>query len=491
MSYISLCITILLGVIYTPWMIRSIGVPDYGLYVLAMSVINIFLFDFGLGSAVQRFVSKYLAEGSSDKVNKFLSVTYRLYIIADIVIFLLLFCVYFFIADIYQGLSPEELVKFKFIYAVIAIFSVFSFPFVHLDGTILAHEKFVHLKLCDLLHQIVIASSMTIFLYLGYGLYTLVLVNVVAGILRVVLKLIVLNRFTEVKIDWRYWDSNILKAIITFSIWVTIYAISQRAVLSVSPSILGIYYDSKYIALLGIAISVEGFFYLFANAINGLFLPKVSKLIASQKADDIIQLMIRVGRIQIFLTGMIYIGLISFGRHFINLWVGEEFSLVYICSIIMILPSFIALAQNIAFTTMIAQSKVKNLAYSGVLQAFAFLVIVFPFAKYHGVLGISVSIAVAYSVALIFNNILFFKILKIDIKRFFVASFIQLMPSLLLALFFGLLVNFIIDINGWYGLGMKIVVFSCIYISLFFMLGLGFQERKELSQKVRAFLIKK
>ena len=46
MSYISLFITILIGIIYTPWMINSIGKADYGLYVLAMSVINIFVFDF-------------------------------------------------------------------------------------------------------------------------------------------------------------------------------------------------------------------------------------------------------------------------------------------------------------------------------------------------------------------------------------------------------------------------------------------------------------
>jgi O-antigen/teichoic acid export membrane protein len=488
MSYISLFINILIGIIYTPWMIRSIGIPDYGLYVLAISVINIFVFDFGLGSAVQRFVSKYLAEGRLDKVNKFLSVTYKLYIIADVVIFLFLFSVYFFIPNIYQGLSPEELVKFKFIYAVVAIFSVFSFPFVHLDGTISAHEKFVQLKLCDLLHKIVIASSMTIFLYFGYGLYALVLVNVVAGIFRVVLKVLVLKRYTEVKINWRYWDSSILKAIIAFSMWVTIYAISQRGVLSLAPSILGIYYSSEYIALLGITIVVEGFFYLFANAINGLFLPKISKLIANQKSGNIIQLMIRVGRMQIFMTGMIYIGLISFGKHFINLWVGEEFSLVYICSIIMILPSFISLAQNIAFTTIIAQSKVKYLAYSGVLQACTSLVLVFPLAKYYGVLGVSVSVAIAYSVSLIFNNVVYVKILKIDIKRFFISSFVQLMPSLLLALCFGLFVNFILDTKGWYGLVMKIVIFSFLYISLFFRLGLVSQERAELLIKVNSFL---
>ena len=34
--------------LYTPWMIHSIGRENFGLYTLAMSVISLFVFDFGL-----------------------------------------------------------------------------------------------------------------------------------------------------------------------------------------------------------------------------------------------------------------------------------------------------------------------------------------------------------------------------------------------------------------------------------------------------------
>jgi O-antigen/teichoic acid export membrane protein len=267
--------------------------------------------------------------------------------------------------------------------------------------------------------------------------------------------------------------------------WVTIYAISQRGVLSFAPTVLGIYHSSKYIAILGIAIAVEGYFFLFANAINGLFLPKVSRLISNQESDNIIQLMIRVGRIQIFINGMVFIGLISFGKQFINLWVGEEFSIVYVCSIIMISPSFISLPQHIAHTTIIAQSKVKFLAYSGIIKLLTSLLFVFPLAKYYSVLGVSISVAIAYSFSLIFNNIIYIRILKINIKRFFLATFVQLMPSLLLALCFGIFINFIIDINGWYSLFMKTIIFVCLYTTLFFLFGLAYEERSELIEKMK------
>ena len=52
LSYISIGINVLSGLIYTPWMIHSIGKEDYGLFTLALSVISLLVFDFGLSSVI-------------------------------------------------------------------------------------------------------------------------------------------------------------------------------------------------------------------------------------------------------------------------------------------------------------------------------------------------------------------------------------------------------------------------------------------------------
>ncbi len=69
LSYTGIVLYIIIGLLYTPWMIQCIGQADYGLYTLAYSIISLFLFDFGISSAVQRFIAKYVAEGSEDQVN--------------------------------------------------------------------------------------------------------------------------------------------------------------------------------------------------------------------------------------------------------------------------------------------------------------------------------------------------------------------------------------------------------------------------------------
>ena len=68
-------------------MVDTIGKSDCGLYTLSNSPITLFLVDFGLSSAVSRYVAKYRAEGRQDKVNNFLGAVYKLYLIIDAVIF--------------------------------------------------------------------------------------------------------------------------------------------------------------------------------------------------------------------------------------------------------------------------------------------------------------------------------------------------------------------------------------------------------------------
>lgn len=177
LSYVSIGINIITGFLFTPWMISSIGKENFGLYTLAMSVISLFVFDFGLSSAVTRFIAKYLAEDKQEKANQFLGLVGRLYLVIDIMFFFVLIGVFFFIPNIYKELTLNEIEKFKIIYAISAIYSVFSFPFIPLNGVLTAHEKFVELRICEIIQKFIIISSMGFCLFWGYGLYALVLAN--------------------------------------------------------------------------------------------------------------------------------------------------------------------------------------------------------------------------------------------------------------------------------------------------------------------------
>ena len=103
-SYSAIIFNIIAGLIYTPWMIHQIGQSDYGLYILATSFIILFSMDFGLGVATSRFISKYRAQNNIKKIEDFLGITYKLYLIINFVIFLVLLILYFFINSLGRDL---------------------------------------------------------------------------------------------------------------------------------------------------------------------------------------------------------------------------------------------------------------------------------------------------------------------------------------------------------------------------------------------------
>lgn len=481
-SYVSIGINILFGLIYTPWMIHSIGKENFGLYTLAMSVISFFVFDFGLSMAVQRFVARYLAEGKPEKANNCLGLVAKLYMWLDVALLILLTIVYFFIPLIYKELTHNEIEKFKVVYCVAALFSVISFPFIPLNGVLNANEKFVQLKSCDLIHKFLVVGLMSACLLLGYGLYALVTVNAVAGVLTIILKLAVLERYTDTKINYRYKDPAEFKSIISFSGWVTAIALAQRMIFNIAPSVLGIFSGSASIAVLGIAITIEGYVYIFANVFSGFFIPKLARKIVS--GENCLPLMVKVGRIQIFVVALIFFAYISIGRDFINAWVGESFSDVYVGAILLIFPLLIHSSEQIAEETLMFVN-VKSKAIIYIIMAILNIVLLFVLAPLYDMLGICMAVCISYLVRTLLLNIVYNRVLRLKISVFFKESFLRMLFPLLLTLVMGIGINRVIPLSGWGGIVVKGGCFVAEYFIIMYALAMNKYERNLITEPAK------
>lgn len=484
MSYVAIAINIVTGLLYTPWMIHSIGRENFGLYTLAMSVISLFVFDFGLSSAVTRFIAKYLAEGRQDKANNCLGLVYRLYFIIDIVLFLVLVCVFFFIPQIYKELSPDEIQKFKVVYCVAALYSVISFPFIPVNGVLTAHEKFIQLKICEIAHKLIIVVAMSICLLLGGGLYALVTVNAVAGVLTILFKLYCIRRYTPQSVSFHYSNRSEFREIVGFSGWVTVIAIAQRCIFNLAPSILGALSGSTAIAILGIAITLEGYTFTFSSAINGMFLPKVSRIVADGKGD-VLPLMIRVGRIMIYVISLIVFGVVTLGQDFIHLWVGPDFNESYYCAVLIILPSLLQLPQDIGIQAIYAKNKVRKLSIVYVAMAVTNIIGAVLLAPILGALGICISICIAYFVRTIGMDVILYRDLNIDVFAFFRETFVKMSIPLALSLLIGFACNYIIPLHSWIGFVIKGSLFVLGFCVVIYTMSMNRSEKELLASIFR------
>lgn len=479
MSYFAIAFNMIAGLIYTPWMISQIGQSNYGLYTLATSLITLFVMDFGMSAAVARFVSKYRAEGNQQAVNNFLGIVYKLYLLIDCVILTALVVVSFFIDNIYDNLSTTELGTFKVLYVIVGLFSVVSFPFTNLNGILTAYENFVGLKLADLFHKVFIIVAMVIALLMGYGVYALVTVNAISGLLTIAIKLLIIRKKTAVRVNFKYFDKQMLKDIFGFSIWTTISTLAQRMIFNITPSIIVAVSSTGAIgsAVFGLGTTIEGYVYTFATAINGMFMSRISKLVYQGKKDtELTDLMIKVGRLQCMIIGVLCVGFISFGKSFIiDIWNKPDFSESYLCAVFLIVPSFFYLPLEIANTTIIVENKVKLQSMVFVAMGVINIVLSLVLSKYYGALGASISIFIAYMVRTVLMVVIHTKVLHLKMWQFFKATYFKITPWLLISLVVGLLLESFNPMNAGF---LRFAVNGVVFVAFFGITMLAFCMNK-------------
>ena len=424
LSYITIAFNVVSGLLYTPWMIRTIGDDQYALYTLALSVINLFLIDFGITSAVAKFLSAYYADKDYDKAEKFMGIVYKIFLFIAAVIFLCLFVFYFLLDGIYVKLTPSELTVFKRLFIIVSVYSVFSFPALTFNSVLMANEKFIDVKICNLLNKVLSVALIIVCLLCNYGVYSLVLVHAFVNFFIIGLKYYFVRRHTKQRGDFKSWDKGIAKNIFTFTSWITVRDFAQRCIFTIMPTIIAAVIGSKEITIFSLAATLEGYVFTFADAINGMFMPKISKIVRKENANQQIQqLMTTVGKFHIFTIGLIFIGFVCVGKTFIHLWVGEQYNLVYISTIILLLPSIVDVPQQVAKTTLTVKDIVKEQSIVFVIMAVINVILSVVFLHFFGIVGATIAICIAYFIRTLGLNLLYRMHLQINLRRYFISVY--------------------------------------------------------------------
>jgi len=479
MSYVAIFFNIAAGLIYTPWMVRQIGQSDYGLYSLALTLISFFTIDFGLGEAVSRFLSKYNAENDNSKKKDFLGITFKIYIIIDLVIFLVLVVAFIFADVIYAELTSAELLKFRVVFCIAALYSMASFPFMPLNGILISNERFVFQKFADFINKILTVVTMVVVLLLGYRLYSLVIVNAITGTITIVFKLWYIYKNRLMKINFKSKDKILIREIFSFSIWTGIIAVAQRFVLNITPTVLAAFAGSIQISLFSIAMTMEGYTWTFANALNGLFLPKVTRMIIkNDNPNEVENFMIRVGRIQLVLVGLLIVGFLTMGKEFMLLWMGGNFSDSYYVTLLLIAPCIITLTQQIGNTALVAVNEIKYRAFCSCTVASISIILSILFSQRWGAIGAGFAILIGNIIGLIIGmNLVYYNVLKINIFHFFRECHIKMCIPLLITSCIGLLLQYTFPVENLFLFMIKSCIFGLIYLLIMWILALNKYEK--------------
>jgi O-antigen/teichoic acid export membrane protein len=486
LSYVNIILNIVVGLMLTPFIIHTLGDSEYGLYTLIGSfVAYLTLMDLGLNNTIVRFVAKYRAEKDSEGERKFLGTTMLIYFVISVVLVIIGLVLYFNLEKIFsQSLTAIQLNDAKVMFLVLVFNIAITLPGNSFTAICNAYERFVFPRALSIARYVLRALTVLAVLKLGGKAIALVVIDTAFNLLMIGLTLYYAIGKLKVQFNFKERKTEIIKRIFTYSIWIFVLGITTKFLWNTGQFILGIKTNTTVVAVYAVGIMLGGFYGSFSVAISSVFLPRATQMTINNSKDEILEMMIKVGRISFMVLMFILTGFIILGREFIQLWVGDTYRESWCIALVMMMVYTIPLIQNFANSLIESYNKVaiKAIVYLicfslGILFGF-FLVPKF------GALGMITGIALGWSLAQIYMNYYFHVYLKLNMFLFFQRVSKKTIFPILAICCLTYFVNSFLPQN-WYYLIFKVCIYTIIYwVSIYFISMNEFEKQQIAIRKI-------
>lgn len=493
LSYASIFVSIIIGLLYTPIMLRLLGQSEYGLYSLIGSVVGyLSILDLGLGNAIVRYTARNRAVGDKEAESSLNGMFIALYSVIAVLTIAIGAVLYINIDNMFAAsLSAIELQKAKIMMLLLIFNFAVSFPLGVFSSLIQAHEKFVFFKLLGIVRSVLNPLIILPLLFFGYGSVAMVVVHTVLNITFLLINMIFCFRVLHIKIYFRKFDWVLLQEIAGYSFFIFLNVIVDKIYWSTGQFILGIVSGTVLVAIYAIAMQLNTMYIMFSTAISGVLLPRITMMVANDASNEALsEIFTRMGRVQYVVMAYILSGFILFGQAFINLWAGKNYNDAYYFVLLVMIPITVPLIQNVGIA--ILQAKNRQGFRSVVYVAIAILNITasIPLAKMYGGFGCALATGVSLLLGnVIIMNIYYHKRIGLNIPLFWKNILLMSIPVLISCLY-GYGINYYITQDGFLILGGKIILFSIGFFGLMWLWGLNEYEKDLFASPIKRVLRK-
>lgn len=483
LNYVVIILNTVVGLLYTPYMLRMMGQSEYGLYSLVASVIAyLTVLDLGFGNAIVRYTAKFRAEKKTEEQYEMFGMFFLLYLVIGIIAFGIGLGLYFNVGTLFgDTMTAVELDRARIMMLLLVANLAFTFPMSIWGSIIQAYEDFVFQKSLNIFRIILNTAVMICLLHFGYKAVAMVVVQTIFNVLTLVLNFIYCRRKLNIHIYFRFkhFHWGFLKEVAIYSFWIFLNAIMDRVYWSTGQFVLGAIVGTAAVAVFAIAIQLEGMYMQFSTAISSVFLPKVTAMVATNRSrKEISDLFIRTGRIQYIVLAYILSGFIIFGRQFIELWAGAGYTDAYIISLLFFIPLTVPLIQNLGITILQARNEMKFRSVLYIIIALVSLAMQIVLTRFFGGIGCAMGVSGALVVGqILIMNVYYQRRQDLDIKTFW--KEISKMSIIPIVLIFSsmLVIRHFFALDSWGKLILGIAAFSLVYIPLFFRFSMTDDER--------------
>lgn len=444
LSYVQMGLGMIISIIYTPFMLRFLGQSEYGLYNISSSVIAyLSVLNFGFGSAYIRYYSKYKCSSEEDKIRSLNGLFMAVFCGLGLIAFVCGIVLALNVKNLFgTGLNQEELETIKILMLIMAFNMGLSFPASVFVSFITANERFVFQKLVNMIKTVFSPFVTLLVLFMGFRSIGMTLVVTAFALITDFINFLYCRKKLNMSFDFKNLDLGLFKEIAGFSGFIAINLIVDEINWNVDKFLLGRFQGSIATAIYGVAATLNSYYRNISASITNVFTPRIHKMINSDSGSSKISaLFTKVGRIQFMLLSLVWTGFIFFGKRFILVWAGENYSDAYFIVMLLIIPVTFTLIQGLGIEVQRAKNMHKFRSFAYGIMAVINVVVSIPLCIHFSGMGVAAGTAISIIIGnVLIMNWYYYKKIGLDIPDFWKNIF-KTVRGMLIPVAFGLLVT--------------------------------------------------
>lgn len=485
LNYAAIVVRLTTSFLLTPFVISTLGVEEYGLFILSGSVIAwLALTDLGLGATVSKYVITYRAKGEQEQQAHFLGQSILLFSMIALFTMTAGIICFFHLDALFPKLNTAQRETLDILFLLTLCNMILAIPLRPLCCVPGAYQKFIVPGIVSLCCSLLNTGLTVALLFLGYKAIGLTVLAVGMGLLNLLWGLFYTLYILKARVRFNRPDWLLFRGMFGFSIWIFLNQIMDMFYWQAGSPILANVCGTAAVSVFSLGISFSNYFMTASTAISGVLAPKLMHMVVLDTSkEDLTNVMIGAGRMQLFLLSIILFGFAFLGQDFLRLWVGKSMgdnvTTVWLGAIMVLIPLIIPLTQNTGLAILqalnIHRGRAVILFYSSLLC----VTLGYVLSIFLGPIGMFIGTAISLTFGqVIMINLYYKRKAGLLIGSFFRRTYFpMLLPAILLSVC-GCVLRHFWQVDCWGDLFTAIAIYGIMLFTTLFSFYLNREERE-------------
>lgn len=387
-SYFSLFTSILLYILYTPFLLSKIGDDQYGLKAFVDSITSwMSILSTAMASSYIRFATLEKNQEGDEGLKKTNGVFAFLFLLSAVIAFLAMLAIFLLFRfnviplNNYTDSQKQLILCLFLISSALVLLNIISTLFTLFQEY---QQKYIWLRTIALFQTVLHAVVAIPFLMNGCDVVVVVLCSLGVNLLIFLFNVVFSVRHLRMSFSFKRNSDfyALAKSVVIFSFYILLNAIVDEVNNNADKMILGFLSTPENVTIYQLGMTFSIYLSTASVAISSSFVPKINELVASGNKEELNKTFLKVSKVQMLVIFTLIGGFATCGKEFVTAWVGSDKIMAYYVGLILLFLDSVPLSENTGIEIQRAMNKHKFRAYAYIVISIVNILVSLLFVSY-------------------------------------------------------------------------------------------------------------